>query len=142
MTVLDYVKDLLKKCPVISLDGVQTDNANETEMLYSISQEPVNPIVRQYTRGEALKQFSFHLFCWKSSFTDAARDENYRNYEALAEWFKSITFHRDFPSMGERREARAVKIQGNPYEHDKSEDADAALYGMQCVLNYFEKGEL
>lgn len=142
MTVLEYVKDLLEACPVISLENVQTDTADPEAMLYSISQEPVDPVVTQYLRGQADKQLAFHLFCWKKSYTETSREQNYANYEALSRWFEQVSILHDFPPMNENQRPQKIQVVGNPYEHEKQDDAMAACYGMQCVFYYFEKGVL
>lgn len=140
MTVLEYVKDLLETCPAISLEDVQTDTADPEEMLYSITQEPVAPVVTQYFRGEADKQLAFHLLCWKDRYTEDLREQNYQNYEALSQWFNKLNNLHQLPTMESGRMAQRIEVVGNPYEHEKQDDATAACYGMQCVFYYFEKG--
>lgn len=136
--ILPYVKELLQSCPVISLEDIQTDNANESEMLYSISPEPTNSIVKRYF-GESKMQFVFDLFCFKQSATDELRDQNYYNYESLSDWFHKISKNRELPTMGDLMVPIRIEAIGSPYEHYKSEDGESALYGIQCAFYYMKK---
>jgi hypothetical protein len=126
-------------CPYVTL-APETNNSDENEQeIYSIEPEPVNPIVRQYVRGEADKRFAFSLLSWESRLTEEKRVANYQIYGQLAEWFEEITRSGLFPPMGGKREPIRIAVTGNGYMHDTSNDNDTCQYLMQIEFVYHER---
>lgn len=136
--ILTYIKALLSSCPTVLIEDIQTDNASEEDLLYSVSPEPVNPVVKHYF-GETKMQFVFDLFCDMDRCTDEMRNQNYYNYEALSEWFSQISRARQFPNMSENLTPLKIEALSSTYENYKSENGDRALYGIQCAFYYMKK---
>ena len=139
---IDYIKQLLLTNPIIkpSTDGVQIDFIGERATSYSIESEPTQPIIKQYMDGSTVRQFAFSLVARLGTITDAARLENSSNYETLALWLEAQSRKRALPSMPNDNQAMKIEAVSGVFVIERAEDANSALYVMQCALTYLNKG--
>ena len=71
--IMEGIREFIKGCPCIQtyLDALKSDvnveYLKDDEKNYSIESEPIDPIIRKYMDGSAIKQFAF-IFSSRESY--------------------------------------------------------------------------
>ncbi|MRM91223.1 chloramphenicol resistance protein [Faecalicatena contorta] len=142
--IMEGIREFIKGCPCIQtyLDALKSDvnveYLKDDEKNYSIESEPIDPIIRKYMDGSAIKQFAF-IFSSRESYGREVI-ENLSNcgfYEEFAEWLEECDKGRTYPDIGEKREVMRVKASTTPYVFDTSETT--AKYQIQVIMKYYQK---
>lgn len=144
--IMEGIKEFVSTCPCLEmyLDAlrkeVNVEYLEETAKNYSIESVPVNPIVKQYLDGSAVRQFSF-VFSSRESY-GRETVENLANcgfYEEFADWIVQCNRRRIFPDIGEGKEVTKLMVTTTPYVFDAS--VSTATYQIQVTLQYYQKAE-
>ena len=110
----------------------------DEEKNYSIESEPVDPVVKRYMDGSAVKQFAF-IFSSRESYGREVI-ENLSNcgfYEGFSDWLEECEKTRTYPDIGDKREVMRMRAVTTPYVFDTSEST--AKYQIQVTIKYYQK---
>ena len=129
----------LRECPELADGKLRIDWLPEDARQFSIDVVPCTPLLKRYTGGSrTLKQFQFNLASRVFVGADV-RDamDNYEFYEAFAAWIEDKNKNREWPELGENREARGIQVNTSGYPMLIREDG-LARYQIQLTLKYEE----
>ncbi len=56
---IEVIKEFIETCPLLNKGKINVDYLKDKPQSYCIDRTPVNPIVKQYTDGGAMKQIAF-----------------------------------------------------------------------------------
>ena len=134
--VIEYIRDIIKKCPLLE-EGkrVNVDYIGE-KMSYSIDTLPCDPIIKNYVDGGSSKQFQF-AFTSKEEYDEDARIniENSGFFEKFEEWLqKQGNWKNPLPEMEAKKTPVCFDVLNKGYLYDV--DGDDAKYRIECRLIY------
>lgn len=143
--IMEGIRDFVKECPALQVyletlrAEVNVEYLKEDAKNYSIESEPVEPVVKRYLDGSAVKQFAF-IFSSREAYGREVLDNlaNCGFYEDFADWLGQCNREKKFPDIGEGREVTQIVAITTPYMFDTSETT--AKYQIQVVMKYFQKG--
>lgn len=138
MNVAEYARAVLLQCPAIAdtSPDMFINSLGENPLQFSIEPEPVNPYVKRYVGGDALRRFSFSLASTQYIISDADRTAVETLHEALTDWL--LQQHRRLPIMGAGKQARSMLVIGGGYLYERAEDNNTAQYAIQIELQYYQ----
>lgn len=137
-TIIESIRDYFLSCPV--LDEYSKINVNFLDVEatnYTIDGVPMDPIVKKYVDGGAMKQYLF-VFASKEFYgDDVIRNiENSGFYEKLADWIEEQNNAGNLPNLGGNKECLELLMQTSGYLFNA--DEKTARYQMQARLVYYE----
>lgn len=141
MSLTEYVTQLLLTCPLLVDHGVNVDLVEADPINYSISPEPVSPVLKRYRDGSSVRVFSFLLLARQYTTSDNERIANAALYENLTRWLIKQTRERALPTIDGSRSAQKIETVGSSYLLEREDDANSAVYSMQIQLQYYQKEE-
>ena len=144
MTNATYIKNLLLTCP--HFEGAPLDLhigfLGGGAQQYSIEQDASDTLVKQYLGGDALRRYGFVLKARMPTTTDAQRAANAQCYEQLCAFMDGLTKRRKLPAMPMGATPKSLRASGGGYVQEISDDAQTAVYHMQCELLYYQKARM
>ena len=134
--VIEYIRDIIKGCPLLE-DGkrVNVDYVGEA-MSYSIDALPCDPILVPYVDGGAKKQFQF-AFTSKEEYDEDARVniENSGFFEKFEEWLTRLgNWKNPLPDMDGKKDPIRFEVANKGYLYDI--DEHLARYRIECTFIY------
>ena len=142
--VMEGIREFVKECPCLRIyldtlkSEVNVEYLEDEEKNYSIESEPVDPVVKRYMDGSAVKQFAF-IFSSRESYGREVI-ENLSNcgfYEGFSDWLEECEKTRTYPDIGDKREVMRMRAVTTPYVFDTSEST--AKYQIQVTIKYYQK---
>ena len=142
--IMEGIREFIKGCPCLQIylsalkSDVNVEYLEDDEKNYSIESEPVDPVVKRYMDGSAVKQFAF-IFSSRESYGREVI-ENLSNcgfYEKFSEWLEECEKARTYPDIGNGREVMRIRAATTPYVFDTSEST--AKYQIQVTMKYYQK---
>lgn len=136
--IINKVREYFISCPLIDLDKrIRVDYLGVEEVEYTIDSVPVEPIVKQYADGGALKQFVFVFGSREYYGSDEVQNmENSGFYEQFSNWLEEQSNLGVLPKLSGNKVARRIEATTQGYLFDSSESM--ARYQIQCRLTYYE----
>lgn len=139
MTLIEAVRDFLKKYPDLKNNQLNVDFLPPDAATYSVDVVPIKSVVKTYRDGTSLRQFAFVLAArsyWGPDFRQQV--DNLGFFEAFEGWLDAQNRARNFPNLGEGRTVRKLEVTTSGYAF--APDTDLARYQIQCKITYFQKG--
>lgn len=135
-SVIEYVRDIIKTCPLLE-EGkrVNVDYIGES-MSYSIDALPCDPIITQYVDGGAKKQFQF-AFTSKEEYDQDARVniENSGFFEKFEEWLSKLgDWKHPLTDIEAKKTPIRFETLNKGYLYDI--DGNLAKYRIECRFIY------
>lgn len=141
MSIVEAIRAWLRTYPPLADGRLGVDFLPEDAQTYSVDTEPVQPIVRRYMDGSALKQYAFILASREFHADAIAQNiDNSAFFDAFSSWVERQNRARNFPVLDCGRVARKIEIASSGYPF-QAYDEGTARYQIQLRLIYFEKGE-
>lgn len=139
MTIIEAVREYLKKCPVLNGERLNVDFLPPDAATYSVDVVPVQPILKQYIDGSSQRQFVF-VFATRTYYGDVPRQQldNLGLFETFSDWLEEQNRVKRFPDLGDRRKVQKMEVTTSGYVF--APDTDTARYQIQCKMTYFQKG--
>ena len=134
--IAESVVNFLQKCPHIKGGVVSLDFLTSKPENYAVETSPASVILKTYTDGSCLKQFSF-VFASRQYFGDEINAENHKFYEDLSNWFKKCTDEKNLPHLDGGKTSQSIETLNGSYVYETA--TNTARYQVQCRLVYFEK---
>ena len=134
--ILESVVKFLEKCPHINGGKISLDYLTSKPENYAVEVSPSSVVLKTYTDGSSLKQFSF-VFASRQYIGDEVNVENHKFYEDLSRWFKECTKNKYLPYLDENMTSQSIEATSGGYMYDMG--TNTARYQVQCRLVYFEK---
>ena len=134
--VIEYIRDEIKKCPLLE-EGkrVNVDYIGES-MSYSIDALPCDPVIKVYVDGGQMKQFQF-AFTSKEDYDEDARVniENSGFFEKFEEWLNKLgDWKNPLPVMENKKSPIGFETLNKGYLYDVNEHL--AKYRIECRFIY------
>lgn len=136
--IINKVREYFLGCPLIELDKqIHVDYLGVEEVEYTIDSVPVEPVIRQYADGGALKQFVFVFGSREYYGSDVLQNmDNSGFYERFSSWLEEQSNSGVLPELSGSKVARKIEATTQGYLFDSSEAM--ARYQIQCRLTYYE----
>ena len=134
--VIEYIRDVIKTCPLLE-EGkrVNVDYIGES-MSYSIDALPCDPVIKEYVDGGQKKQFQF-AFTSKEEYDEDARVniENSGFFEKFEEWLNKLgNWKNPLPVMEDKKSPISFETLNKGYLYDVEEHL--AKYRIECRFIY------
>lgn len=135
MSIIESLRDYILTYPELPPGAVQIDYLGAEAGQFTLEPTPCDPIYKQYTDGDCIRQFEF-VFASRAYFgADVALcAENQGLFESLAAWITEQNDADNLPDLGESLQALGIEVTSSGYVI--SEDAGSARYQMQLRLLY------
>jgi len=133
MTIIKYVRDLIKTCPYLEEyeNGIGVDYLNENATSYMIESVPVDPIMKQFTDGGTVRQFAFNFASRNGYGSDVIENlDNIGFFEHFSDWVEELTESMLLPEIDEYRIPISLKVVSQGYLYNN--ELDEAQYIIQC----------
>lgn len=136
MTLIEYIRELLKTCPLLEGERINVDFLDAEHGSYSVNTSPASPIVKRYVWG-SLRQFVFTFVTnyWYGAEIRQNLD-NVGFFQQFAEWLESVPLPNTLPD-GQTPVSLEVLSSGYAFLTEE----DAGRYQIECKLNYKQKGQ-
>lgn len=135
MTLIEYIREILKGCPLLENERINVDFLDAEHGSYSVNTSPASPIVHKYVWG-SLRQYVFTVT--SNEFYGAEIRQNLDNagfFEKFAEWLENV----ELPNtLEEGQEPQYMEVLSSGYAF--LTDEDDARYQIECRLIYKQKG--
>lgn len=140
MSLVEAIRAWLRTYPPLTDGRLGVDFLPENAQTYSVDAEPVQPVVKRYMDGSAVKQFAFVLASREFSSDAIAQNvENSAFYDAFARWVERQNGARSLPALDDGRTARKIEVTSSGYKF-LAYDEGVARYQIGLKLTYYEKG--
>lgn len=141
-SIMGAVRDFLGGCPLFEGNGLQVNFLGESPQEYTLEDVPANPIIKQYTNGNSVRQALFVIASREFYSRDSI--ENLKSsgfYERLAEWLEIQSKNRNLPNLPDGMTAQKIEATTNGYCMSADIQQNIQRYQIQCRLTYFKKGQ-
>lgn len=136
--IIKQIRRYFLDCPLIDrYSKINVDYLGVEAVDYTIDSIPVEPILKQYVDGGALKQYLF-VFGSREYYGDDTLQnmENSGFYQVFSEWIEEQNNIGNLPLLSEGKEATSIEVISSGYLFDASESS--ARYQIQLRLTYYE----
>lgn len=142
--IMEGIKEFVSGCPYLEIyletlrKEINVEYLEEDAKAYSIESEPINPVVKTYLDGSAVKQFAF-VFSSREAYGREVV-ENLANcgfYEEFADWIEDCNRKGVYPDIGSNKEVTKMVATTTPYVFDTS--VSTAKYQIQVNIRYYQK---
>lgn len=136
MKLIDYIRSLLRTCPLLENERINVDFLDAQNGSYSVNTSPAAPIVKRFIDGSSIRQYVF-TFSSAELYGEEIRQnlENAGFWEDFMEWIESVTLPQ---SLETGQEPQKIEVLSSGYAF--MTDADSARYQIECRLLYKQKG--
>lgn len=136
MKLIDYIRSLLRTCPLLENERINVDFLDAQNGSYSVNTSPAAPIVKRFIDGSSIRQYVF-TFSSAELYGEEIRQnlENAGFWEDFMEWIESVTLPQ---SLETGQEPHKIEVLSSGYAF--MTDADSARYQIECRLLYKQKG--
>ena len=136
MKLIDYIRSLLRTCPLLENERINVDFLDAQNGSYSVNTSPAAPIVKRFIDGSSIRQYVF-TFSSAELYGEEIRQnlENAGFWEDFMEWIESATLPQ---SLETGQEPQKIEVLSSGYAF--MTDADSARYQIECRLLYKQKG--
>ena len=136
MKLIDYIRSLLRTCPLLENERINVDFLDAENGSYSVNTSPAAPIVKRFIDGSSIRQYVF-TFSSAELYGEEIRQnlENAGFWEDFMEWIESATLPQ---SLETGQEPQKIEVLSSGYAF--MTDADSARYQIECRLLYKQKG--
>lgn len=136
MKLIDYIRSLLRTCPLLENERINVDFLDAQNGSYSVNTSPAAPIVKRFIDGSSIRQYVF-TFSSAELYGEEIRQnlENAGFWEGFMEWIESVTLPQ---SLETGQEPQKIEVLSSGYAF--MTDADSARYQIECRLLYKQKG--
>ena len=136
MKLIDYIRSLLRTCPLLENERINVDFLDAQNGSYSVNTSPAVPIVKRFIDGSSIRQYVF-TFSSAELYGEEIRQnlENAGFWEDFMEWIESVTLPQ---SLETGQEPQKIEVLSSGYAF--MTDADSARYQIECRLLYKQKG--
>lgn len=135
MKKIEAIRSYFNTCPLLDDEArLSIDYRGSEAIEYSIYSNPVNPIVKKYVDGGALKQYSF-VFSTLSYYSPELSQqlENSGFFEEFERWIENNNRTGKLPNV-----SGAIKVEILTSGYLMNAEADTASYQIQLRLLYRE----
>ena len=142
MSVASKVKEFIESCPFLEefeqayFPVVNLNVLEENATMYSIEETPADPIVKNYTNGDSVRQYVFPL-CSRELYGPAENEKTTAFYEKFADWLEECTRTGNLPALSGQLKSKSVRAKTNGYLYDS--EGTKCQYRIQCQFVYFKK---
>lgn len=136
--IIDSIRKYFLKCPLLDeLARLNVDYLGVEPVEYTIDSQPTTPIIKQYTDGGALKQYTFVFGSREYYGADVLQNiENSGFFERFAAWVEEQSKQGNLPELENGKKAISMEVLTSGYLFSANEDN--ARYQIQCRLIYYE----
>jgi hypothetical protein len=140
MTVMEAVRDIIKKCPHLyeyyKILGVDYLGSESTS--YSIESVPATSIIKRYVNGDTKRQCLFN-FASREVYGEEVRSQldNIGFFEHFSDWLEEVSSKGLFPELDEGKEVLKIETLTSGYVFDT--DLKNAKYQIQCRVIYYQE---
>lgn len=142
-SMIEAIRSYIQSCPAIqeSSHRVNVDWLDKKAKSLAIETTPMQPIVKSYINGDAIKQFGF-IIATRSAYSQDLQQNtaNVALFEAIAKWLKQQSISGNLPDLGDGKQVQKIEALTDGYAYQT--DIDTARYQMQCRVVYYEEGEI
>ena len=136
--IIDKIREYFLQCPLLDEPArLNVDYLGVEPVEYTIDSQPTTPVLKRYTDGGALKQYTFVFGSREYYGADVLQNiENSGFFEKFAEWVEEQSEKGNLPELGDNKKAISMEVLTSGYLFGASEDS--ARYQIQCRLIYYE----
>ena len=143
-TIINALFDYFFSCPLMTGNRLNIDylpeDTGKAGIEYAIATSPTDEIVKPYLRGGAQCQYPFII----SSVNDYGAEEaqsiaNVGFMEKLSQWMRRQDRMRKLPNLPAGMTATHIRALGSGFLFEPG--ANSGKYQIQCMLEYFRKGD-
>lgn len=142
--IIDSLRNYIRKCPHLdTFNNAIRVNVNYLAPdadTYSIEEVPIEPVVKKYVNGDAVRQYAFIFTSREPYGADVLQNiDNSGFYEKFAEWIENNNDNDVLPKLDNGMEAISIETTSTGYAFAVTEDT--AQFQIQLKLKYFKKGK-
>lgn len=136
--IIEAIRNYFLNCPLISSDyKINVDYLGVESVEYTIDSAPVEPILKRYADGGALKQYVFVFGSREYYGADTLQNmENSGFYQKFSEWIENQSDLGNLPLLNGGKVAKRIETTTQGYLFDAGDDS--AKYQIQLRLTYYE----
>lgn len=136
--IIESIRNYFLNCPLISDEyRINVDYLGVDAVEYTIDSVPVEPILKKYADGGALKQYVFVFGSREYYGADTLQNmENSGFYQLFSEWLEEQNNISNLPKLNNGKIAKSIEATTQGYLFDASEDS--GKYQIQVRLTYYE----
>ena len=114
MKLIDYIRSLLRTCPLLENERINVDFLDAENGSYSVNTSPAAPIVKRFIDGSSIRQYVF-TFSSAELYGEEIRQnlENAGFWEDFTEWIESVAKY-CLPSSSLNSEGHMHAQDGSP----------------------------
>lgn len=131
---IELIKEWIETCPLLKGGKINVDYLKDKPQSYSIDRTPVNPIVKPFMDGGAIKQIAFDFTVTAPISSQVIVNlANSKFCEDFMEWVEVQNRIKNFPKI---ENAFSIKCTSPGYILQKTETT--AIYIIQMNFMYYE----
>lgn len=136
MKLIDYIRELLRTCPLLIDGRINVDFLDAESGSYSVNTTPAEPIVKRFVNGSTVRQYVF-TFTSAELYGEEIRQnlDNAGFWEDFTAWIETVELPQ---TLDANQEAQQIEVLSSGYAY--LTDADSARYQIECRLLYKQKG--
>lgn len=137
--IIDKIREYFLQCPLLDeLARLNVDYLGVKPVEYTIDSQPTTPIIKQYTDGGTIKQYTFVFSSREYYGADVLQNiENSGFFEKFAEWVEEQSEKGNLPELEGNKQAISMEVLTSGYLFSANEDS--ARYQIQMRLIYYEE---
>jgi len=137
--IIDSIRKYFLKYPLLDeLARLNVDYLGVEPVEYTIDSQPTTPVIKRYTDGGALKQYTFVFGSREYYGPDVLQNiENSGFFERFAAWVEEQSKQGNLPELENGKKAISMEVLTSGYLFRANEDN--ARYQIQCRLIYYEE---
>lgn len=142
MTVMEAVREIVKKCPHLDkyYKSLGVDRLGKDSTSYSIESVPAQQILKRDIAGNTTRQCLFN-FASREIYTEEVRQnlDNIGFFELFSDWLEEITREKAFPELNSGKAIKKIEAITCGYVFDT--ELDKAKYQIQCRVIYTQEAK-
>lgn len=138
--IIEAVKDFLMQYPALKDASIRIDDVGDIPVEYAIYPLSADPLVKEYSDGGRLMQYTFTFVSVNSlNQQDALNSQNETWFEAFLDWIEEQNLKRNLPILGNKKISQKIEVTDSGYLIFYGENKQTAKYQIQCKLTYMKE---
>lgn len=126
--------------PALKDSSISIDDLGDSPIEYAIYPLSVDPLVKEYSDGGKLMQYTFAFLSVNSlNQQDVQNSQNETWFETFSDWIEEQNLNRNLPKLGSKKTSQKLEVTDSGYLIFYGENNQTAKYQIQCKLTYMKE---
>jgi len=138
--IIEAIKAFLMEYEKLKDSQISVDYLSDSPIEYAVYPIPVAPIIKEYTDGGKLMQYSFAFLSVND--IDQGDSQSILNetwLEEFSDWIEEQNQSRNLPILGCKKTSQKIEIIDSGYLVFYGASNQTAKYQIQCKLTYLKE---